>query len=184
MTGICALLPFQAVLGTFVSPFRLQDRQLKIRSVVLHFETEAQLLRWPLATESSRASRRRAGRLWAAGRQTGSGQERLHAACPWFRWSFPASASGGDLKVGPFDLHRDGPTARIRSLAPGPDLVGHRDHARFDPSRIGEVLREGRLRSRGLSLAVRLDRPIVLTSRKFVIPVPDLPKWFRRKSRV
>ena len=32
-----------------------------------------------------------------------------------------------------------------RCFAPAPNFVGHRDHARFDPSRVGQVLREGRL---------------------------------------
>jgi impB/mucB/samB family len=45
---------------------------------------------------------------------------------------FHRSATSGQLKVGPFDLHRHGPTARIRLLAPGPDIVGHGNHSRFD----------------------------------------------------
>jgi hypothetical protein len=84
---------------------------------------------------------------------------------------FHRSAAGRCLKVGPFDLHRDGPNAQIRFLTPGPDLVRHRIHARFDPGRIGEVFRKCCLRSRELSLVVRLDRPIVSTSRQFIIPV-------------
>jgi hypothetical protein len=49
------------------------------------------------------------------------------------------------LKVGPLDFHCDSPTARIGFLAPGPDLVGHRNDACFDPGGIGKVLCEGRL---------------------------------------
>jgi hypothetical protein len=48
------------------------------------------------------------------------------------------------LKVGPFDLHRDGPTARVRFLAPGPDIVGHRNHSRLDLNGIGQVLWKSR----------------------------------------
>ena len=54
---------------------------------------------------------------------------------------FHRSATSGQLKVGPFDLHRDGPTTRIRLLAPGPDIVGHRDHAGLDLNGISQVLR-------------------------------------------
>ena len=131
-----------------------------------------QLFRRRLAPESSTASRRRVGRLWGAEDRADQVKSDFTQPVPGFDGCFHRSAAGGYLKVSPFDLHRDGPTARIRSLAPSPDLVGHRDHARFDPSRIGKVLGEGRLRSRGLSLAVRLDRPIVLTSCMRVVPDP------------
>ena len=56
-------------------------------------------------------------------------------------------AAGGDLKVGPFDLHRDRPAASLRFLAPGPDVIGHRDHAGLDLNGIRQVLRESRLGS-------------------------------------
>jgi hypothetical protein len=85
---------------------------------------------------------------------------------------FHRPATSGQLKVGPFDLHRDGPTARICLLAPGPDIVSHRDHAGLDLNGIYQVLRESRLRPRRLSFAVGLDRPVVLTSRDVVVPTP------------
>ena len=53
---------------------------------------------------------------------------------------FHRSATSGQLKVGPFDLHRHGPTARICLLAPGPDIVGHRDHSGLDLNGISQVL--------------------------------------------
>ena len=87
---------------------------------------------------------------------------------------FHRSATSGQLKVGPFDLHRDGPTARICLLAPGPDIVGHRNHSRLDLNGIGQVLWKSRLRSRRLSFAVRLGRPVVPTSRDVVVPTPGL----------
>ena len=85
---------------------------------------------------------------------------------------FHRSATSGQLKIGPFDLHRDGPTARICLLAPGPDIVGHRNHSRLDLNGIGQVLWKSRLRSRRLSFAVRLDWPVVPTSRDVVVPTP------------
>ena len=57
---------------------------------------------------------------------------------------FHRSAPSRQLKVGPFDLHRDGPTARVRFLAPGPDIVGHRNHSRLDLNGIGQVLWKSR----------------------------------------
>ena len=45
---------------------------------------------------------------------------------------FHRSATSGQLKVGPFDLHRHCPATRVRLLAPGPDIVSHRDHAGLD----------------------------------------------------
>ena len=87
---------------------------------------------------------------------------------------FHRSATSGQLKVGPFDLHRHGPTARICLLAPCPDIVGHRNHSRLDLNGIGQVLWKSRLRSRRLSFAVRLDRPVVPTSRDVVVPTPCL----------
>ena len=55
---------------------------------------------------------------------------------PRFNRRFHRSAAGGDLEVGPFDLHCNGPAKTIRFFAPGPNIVSHRDHARFDPSGI------------------------------------------------
>ena len=62
---------------------------------------------------------------------------------PGFNRRFDRSAAGGYLEVRPFDFHRDGPAATIRFLTPGPNIVGHRDHARFDPNGIKQILREG-----------------------------------------
>ena len=83
---------------------------------------------------------------------------------PCFNRRFDRSAAGGYLEVRPFDFHRDGPAATIRFLAPGPNIVGHRDHAHFDPNGINQILREGCLRPRGFSLAVGLNRTIVLAA--------------------
>jgi hypothetical protein len=71
-------------------------------------------------------------------------EDDLTQLIPGFNARFQRSAAGRYLKVRPFDFHRHCSTARIRFLAPNPDLVGHRNHARFDPGRIGEVFREGR----------------------------------------
>ena len=87
---------------------------------------------------------------------------------------FHRSATSGQLKVGPFDLHRDGPATSVRFLAPGPDIVSHRNHAGLDLNGIGQVLWKSRLRSRRLSFPVRLDRPVVPTSRDVVVPTPRL----------
>jgi hypothetical protein len=51
---------------------------------------------------------------------------------PRFNRRFYRSAAGGYLEVSPFDLHCDGPTKTIRFHSPGPDIVGHCDHPRFD----------------------------------------------------
>ena len=56
---------------------------------------------------------------------------------------FHRSATGGNLEVSPFDFHGDGSAARVRLLAPPPDIICHFDHARFDPSGVGKVLRKG-----------------------------------------
>jgi hypothetical protein len=61
---------------------------------------------------------------------------------PRFQRRFDRSAAGGYLEVRPFDFHRDGPATTIRFLAPSPNIVGHRDHARFDPNGINQILRE------------------------------------------
>ena len=90
---------------------------------------------------------------------------------PGFDRRFDRSAAGGNLEVRPFDSHRDGPAAAIRLLTPGPNIVGHRDHARFDPSGINEILREGCLRPRGFSLTVGLNRTIVLAAGDLKVPI-------------
>src|SRR5271170_529315 len=72
------------------------------------------------------------------------------------------------------DIHCDRLAARVRFLAPGPDIVGHRDHAGLDLNGISQVLGESRFRSRRLSFAVSLDGPVVLTARDLVIPTPGL----------
>src|ERR1700735_3917217 len=87
---------------------------------------------------------------------------------------FRRPAAGGYLEVGPLDLHRDGPATSVRLPAPGPDIVRHRNHAGFDLSGIGQVLWKSRLRPRRLPFAVRLDRPVVPTSRDIVVPTPCL----------
>ena len=84
---------------------------------------------------------------------------------PCFDRRFDRSTARGYLEVRPFDFHRDGPAATIRFLTPSPNIVGHRDHARFDPNGINQILREGCLRPRGFSLAVglvgsRTDAPV------------------------
>ena len=58
---------------------------------------------------------------------------------------FYRPAAGGYLEVSPFNLC-NGSTKTIRFLAPSPNIVSHRDHAGFDPGRIDQILREGRLR--------------------------------------
>src|SRR6516162_7927993 len=93
---------------------------------------------------------------------------------PGFDRSFQGSAASGYLKVGPFDLHRDGPAARVRSFAPAPNFISHRDHACFDPCRVGQALREGCLRTRRLSFAIGQDRSIISASRDLEIPTPRL----------
>jgi hypothetical protein len=90
---------------------------------------------------------------------------------PGFDRRFDRSAAGGCLEGRPFDFHRDGPAATIRFLTPGPDIVGHCDHAGFDPSGINEILREGCLRPRGFSLTVGLNRTIVLAAGDLKVPI-------------
>ena len=90
---------------------------------------------------------------------------------PGFNRSFDRSAAGGYLEVRPFEFHRNRPAATIRFLAPGPNIVGHRDHARFDPNGIKQILREGCLRPRGFSLAVGLNRTIVLAAGDLKVPI-------------
>src|SRR6202042_938247 len=92
-------------------------------------------------------------------------------------------AAGGNLKVGPLDLHRDGPATGVRFLAPGPDILGHRDHAGLDLNGIDQVLGEGRLGSRRFSLSVRLNMPVVPTSRDVVVPKPRLTKVLLEKRK-
>ena len=87
---------------------------------------------------------------------------------------FHRPASGRNLKVGPFDFHGDRSAASVRFLAPGPDIVSHRDHAGLDLNGIYQVLRESRLRPRRLSFPVRLNEAIVPTSRDVVVPTPRL----------
>ena len=84
---------------------------------------------------------------------------------------FYRPAAGGYLEVNPFNLHCNGPTKTIRFLAPSPNIVGHRDHPRFDPSGIDQILREGRLRPRRLSLSVRSNRTIVPATRDLKVPM-------------
>src|SRR3984957_14366140 len=90
---------------------------------------------------------------------------------PGFNRRFDRSAAGGYLEVRPFDFHRDGPAATIRFLTPGPAIIGHRDHARFDPNGINQILREGCPRPRGFSLAVGLNRTIVLAAGDLKVPI-------------
>ncbi len=61
----------------------------------------------------------------------------------------PPKAGTKHLGARPFDLHRDGPTATIRFLAQGQDVVGHCGHARFDPNGINQSRSSG-LRHRTL----------------------------------
>ena len=89
---------------------------------------------------------------------------------PGFNRRFDRSAAGGYLEVRPFDFHSDGPAATIHFLTPGPNIVGHCDHAGFDPNGITQILREGCLRSRGFSLA-RLNRTIVLAAGDLKVPI-------------
>ena len=84
---------------------------------------------------------------------------------------FYRPAAGGYLEVSPFNLHCNGPTKTIRFLAPSPNIVGHRDHAGFDPGRIDQILREGRLRPGRFSLSVGLNRTIVPATRDFKVPM-------------
>ena len=81
------------------------------------------------------------------------------------------SAAGGYLEVSPFDFHCNGPTETIRLLAPAPNIVGHCDHTRFDPGGIKQILREGRLGPRRLSLSVGLNRTIVSATGDFKVPM-------------
>ena len=90
---------------------------------------------------------------------------------PRFDRRFHRSAAGGYLEVGPFDFDRDCPAATLRFLTPGPDIVRHRDDARFDPNGIKQILRKGCLRPRGFSLAVGLNWAIVSATRNFKIPI-------------
>src|ERR1700722_11819716 len=87
---------------------------------------------------------------------------------------FHRAAASGYLKVGPFDLHRDGPATSVRFLAPGPDIVRHRNHAGLDLNGMSQVLWKSRLRSRRLAFAVRWDRPVVPASRDAEVPTPCL----------
>src|SRR5580704_9243007 len=82
---------------------------------------------------------------------------------------FQRSATSRQLKVGTFDLHRHGPAMGVRFLTPGPDIVGHRNHSRLDLNGISQVFRESRLRSRRFAFSVRLNKPVVLTSRDGVV---------------
>ena len=101
-------------------------------------------------------------------------QDDLMQLLPRLDRHFHRPAASGYLKVGPFDLHRDGPATRVRFLAPSPDIIGHRDHTGLDLNGISPVLRESRLRSQRLSFSVRLDRPFIATSRDVVVPTPQL----------
>src|ERR1700733_7443266 len=93
---------------------------------------------------------------------------------PRFDRRFDRSAAGGYLEVCPFYFHRDGPAATIRFLAPGPNIVGHRDHARFDPTGINQIFREGCLRPRGFSFTVGLNWTIVLAASDLKVPIARL----------
>jgi hypothetical protein len=88
-----------------------------------------------------------------------------------FNRPFYRSTARRYLEVSPFDLHCNGTTKTIRFLAPSPNIVGHRDHARFDPGWIDQILREGRLRPRRFSLSVGLNRTIVPAARDFKVPM-------------
>jgi len=90
---------------------------------------------------------------------------------PRFKGRFYRPAARGYLEVSPFDLHCNGPTKTIRFLAPAPNVVGHRDHASFDPSRIKQIVREGCLRPRRLSLSVGLNWTIVSATGDFKVPM-------------
>src|SRR6201996_7845195 len=90
---------------------------------------------------------------------------------PRFNRRFYRSAARGYLEVSPFDLHCDGPAETIGFLAPGPDIGGHCDHTCFDPSGIEQILREGCLRPRRLSLPVGLNWTIVSAARDFKVPM-------------
>lgn len=57
---------------------------------------------------------------------------------------FHRPAAGGNLKVSPFDLDRNGPATSIRFLTPGPDVVSHRDNSGFDLNGINQVFGESR----------------------------------------
>jgi hypothetical protein len=101
-------------------------------------------------------------------------KSQLMQLLPRFDRHFHRPAAGGNLKVGPFDLHGDRPAAGVRLLAPGPDIVSHRDHGRLDLNGMNQVLGESRFRSRRFSFAVSLDRPVVLTARDLVKSTPRL----------
>ena len=104
-------------------------------------EKGVQPLRSWLEIESSRASHRRVERPSTAGIPTGSGQGRPDAASPSLDRHLHRPAAGGNLKVGPFYLHRDGAASGVHFLAPGPHIVSHRDHAGLDLNGIRQVLR-------------------------------------------
>ena len=107
------------------------------------------------------------------GRQDGSDQfeGKFMQLRPRLNRRFYRPAAGGYLEVSPFNLHCNGSTKTIRFLTPSPNIVGHRDHAGFDPGRIDQILREGRLRPGRFSLSVGLNRAIVPATRDFKVPM-------------
>lgn len=125
---------------------------------------------WPI--ENLKVSPRPTGSLSEAGKQFGSIRAKSMRPVPRFDRMFARSAPGTYLEVRPFDLDRECPAATNRFLTPGPDIVGHREHAWFDPSGPNQILRKGCLRSRGFSLAVGLHRTIV--SRQLTAALADL----------
>src|SRR5271154_1467121 len=78
------------------------------------------------------------------------------------------------LKVGPLDLHGDGPAALAGLVAPGPDAIRHRQDGNLDPGRIDQVRLERRLRARRLARPIGIDRPIVLAAGDGVVPAARL----------
>ena len=134
-----------------------------------------------LATENWTESRQRIESPSGSEKQIGSIGGQLR---PRFNLRFYRSAAGGYLEVSPYDLHCDGPTKTIRFFTPGPNIVGHRDHPRFDPNGTDQILREGRFRPRRLSFSVGLNRTIVSTTRDLKVPMAGFADQARGNSRV
>src|SRR6266852_704801 len=84
-------------------------------------------------------------------------------------------------EVGILDLYGHCAAEGLCLLAPGPDLVCHRQHAGLDGGRIGQVVGKGRFRSGGFAWAVRHDRTIVLAIGNGVVPRAGLDEMLLQK---
>ena len=92
------------------------------------------------------------------------------------------AASGGLAEVGELHLDGHGPAESLFLLAPGPDIIRHRLHARLDFRWLGQVSFEGGLGAGRFSRTVGDDRTVILAIRDAEIPCGRFAEMLLQES--